>query len=208
MTRYAPGVRPTPMPTPMANNPRSGVKPTVTGAPYTNLPFIIDNKPIPGTRPIGVVKPQVGPFGGFSGDPKPAPMPMAGTRPGVTTGGPLIKPNQTPLQGVNPTVGRLPQAGSKPTPPSMVGDILKTAQAKGMLGAAPVGIGSASAQANPKMMSGLSGMGAALGKRMGMKKGGAVKKKASSYKSGGSVSSASKRADGCAIKGKTKGKMV
>jgi hypothetical protein len=29
-----------------------------------------------------------------------------------------------------------------------------------------------------------------------------------SYKSGGSVSSASSRADGCAIKGKTKGKMV
>lgn len=28
------------------------------------------------------------------------------------------------------------------------------------------------------------------------------------YKSGGSVSSASKRADGCAIKGKTKGRMV
>ena len=29
-----------------------------------------------------------------------------------------------------------------------------------------------------------------------------------SYKSGGSVSSASKRADGCAIKGKTRGRMV
>ena len=39
---------------------------------------------------------------------------------------------------------------------------------------------------------------------LGMKKGGAVKKMAS----GGSVSSASKRADGCAIKGKTKGRMV
>jgi hypothetical protein len=52
--------------------------------------------------------------------------------------------------------------------------------------------------------------GAKLGGFTGMKKGGAVKKKASSktYKSGGSVSSASKRADGCAIKGKTKGKIV
>jgi hypothetical protein len=42
-----------------------------------------------------------------------------------------------------------------------------------------------------------------------MKKGGKVKSK-SSYKSGGSVkaSSASKRADGCAVKGKTKGRMV
>jgi hypothetical protein len=28
------------------------------------------------------------------------------------------------------------------------------------------------------------------------------------YKAGGSVSSASKRADGCAVKGKTRGKMV
>jgi hypothetical protein len=40
--------------------------------------------------------------------------------------------------------------------------------------------------------------------KLGMKKGGAVKKMAS----GGKVSSASKRADGCAIRGKTKGRMV
>ena len=40
---------------------------------------------------------------------------------------------------------------------------------------------------------------------MGAKKGGSVKKMAS----GGSVkSSASKRADGCAVKGKTKGRMI
>jgi hypothetical protein len=37
-----------------------------------------------------------------------------------------------------------------------------------------------------------------------MRRGGKVKKKAS----GGSVSSASKRADGCAVKGKTRGKFV
>jgi hypothetical protein len=36
------------------------------------------------------------------------------------------------------------------------------------------------------------------------KKGGKI----SSYKSGGMVSSASKRADGCAVKGKTRGRMV
>ena len=36
------------------------------------------------------------------------------------------------------------------------------------------------------------------------KKGGMVKK----YKSGGSISSASKRADGCATKGKTKGRLI
>ena len=40
--------------------------------------------------------------------------------------------------------------------------------------------------------------------RQGMKKGGSVKKMAK----GGSVSSASKRADGCATKGKTKGRMI
>ena len=45
---------------------------------------------------------------------------------------------------------------------------------------------------------GIGGMAA------GMKKGGAVKKKAK----GGTVSSASKRGDGCAIKGKTKGRFV
>jgi hypothetical protein len=39
-----------------------------------------------------------------------------------------------------------------------------------------------------------------------MKKGGAVKTK--KMASGGSVSSASKRADGCATKGKTRGKMM
>jgi hypothetical protein len=38
----------------------------------------------------------------------------------------------------------------------------------------------------------------------GMKKGGTVKKMAK----GGSVSSASSRADGCAIKGKTKGRFI
>lgn len=38
----------------------------------------------------------------------------------------------------------------------------------------------------------------------GMKKGGSVKK----MKSGGSTGSASKRADGCATKGKTKGRMI
>jgi hypothetical protein len=40
--------------------------------------------------------------------------------------------------------------------------------------------------------------------KLGMKKGGAVKKMAS----GGKVSSASKRADGCAMRGKTKGRMI
>jgi hypothetical protein len=43
----------------------------------------------------------------------------------------------------------------------------------------------------------------ATGKTPGMKRGGAVQK----YAKGGSVGSASKRADGCAQRGKTRGKM-
>lgn len=39
---------------------------------------------------------------------------------------------------------------------------------------------------------------------LGLRKGGSVKK----YKSGGKVSSASTRGDGCAVRGKTKGRMV
>jgi len=56
----------------------------------------------------------------------------------------------------------------------------------------------------------MSGFGQPIARVPGMKKGGSVKNKTSSktYKSGGSVSSASKRADGCAVKGKTRGKMV
>lgn len=47
------------------------------------------------------------------------------------------------------------------------------------------------------------GMMPGAAKPAGMKHGGAVKK----YAKGGSVSSASKRADGCAQRGKTRGKM-
>ena len=50
----------------------------------------------------------------------------------------------------------------------------------------------------------LAGQAGLRGMAAGMKKGGAVKKMAK----GGSVSSASKRGDGCAIKGKTKGRFV
>jgi hypothetical protein len=54
-----------------------------------------------------------------------------------------------------------------------------------------------------KMKAMLGGGGADLEKGM---MGGRMKKP--SYKAGGTVSSASKRADGCAIKGKTKGRMI
>jgi hypothetical protein len=79
------------------------------------------------------------------------------------------------------------------------------ASAMDKVGVAPkVGI-AAGRTADPTVM---KAMRAASGKKdedeMGMKRGGKVKK----YAKGGSVSSASKRADGCAIKGKTRGKMV
>lgn len=61
----------------------------------------------------------------------------------------------------------------------------------------------------PPMLRGQGSDGGRLDQSMsagmaGMKKGGAVKKKAK----GGTVSSASKRGDGCAVKGKTKGRFV
>jgi len=58
-------------------------------------------------------------------------------------------------------------------------------------------------------------MGAGVGrvlepKPMGKKKGGKIGKgmTKNNYKKGGKVSSCSKRADGCAVKGKTKGRMI
>jgi hypothetical protein len=66
-------------------------------------------------------------------------------------------------------------------------------------------LGSKQTPTPPSMASQISGLGL---KRpgIGMKKGGEVKAK--KMASGGKVSSASSRGDGCAIKGKTKGKMV
>ena len=93
---------------------RPGVKPTITGAPATPM------------------------------TPKPAPMPMAGTRPGVTTGGPKPAPAPAPVQA-------------------------------------------------PASINGLGSRFARAAKPM---------------KKGGKVSSASKRADGCAVKGKTRGRMI
>jgi hypothetical protein len=66
-------------------------------------------------------------------------------------------------------------------------------------------LGSKQTPTPPSMASQVSGLGL---KRpgIGMKKGGEVKAK--KMASGGKVSSASSRGDGCAIKGKTKGRMV
>ena len=56
----------------------------------------------------------------------------------------------------------------------------------------------------PEDNAGLPNLPEAVRNKMGYKRnGGKI-----SYKSGGKVSSASKRADGCAVKGKTRGKIV
>ena len=76
---------------------------------------------------------------------------------------------------------------------------------------APVTIGKTAGISGPtirgdnyKVSAGVGPRGSiGLGGRLNFKKGGAVKKA-----KGGSVSSASKRADGCASKGKTKGRFV
>ena len=108
--------------------------------------------------------------------------------------------------GVKPTVTGAPDKNlpftinNKPTPNVM--GLGTAAQANpriapkigGMLGGGGAGLGSAM-QNNPRMAQNIGGIGAALGKRMGMKE-------------GGKVSSASKRADGIAVKGKTKGRMI
>ena len=133
MTRYAPGYTGPMLPAaPTRPGTRPGVKPTVTGAPDKNLPFIIDNKPIPNFIPPG-------------------------TRPGVTTGGPKPGVAIGP-QNINPA--RPPTPAPAPAPASING------------------LGSRFARAAKPM------------------------------KKGGKVSSASKRADGIAVKGKTRGRLV
>jgi hypothetical protein len=67
----------------------------------------------------------------------------------------------------------------------------------------PSGMGMGGGQPTPPSRTG-GGMPTMAGGPGGMKKGGKVKKMAK----GGSVSSASKRGDGCATKGKTKGRFV
>ena len=97
----------------------------------------------------------------------------------------------------------LPAAPSRPSvKPTVTGApaVIQTPlPAPGTGGRPPVmqGIGNAvrGAVRNAVVNQAAAKVGAALGKRLGMKK-------------GGKVSSASKRADGCAVKGKTKGKIV
>ncbi len=91
----------------------------------------------------------------------------------------------------------LPAAPSRPTiqqPAAGVRPIGPAPMTGGPKPAPMTGLGSA-VQNNPRIAANMGALGAGLGKRLGMKK-------------GGKVSSASKRADGIAVKGKTKGRMI
>ena len=246
MTRYVPGYKGPMLPAAPTTRPRGS-------GGSDNLPFIIDNKPIPGMRPPGTPT---------TGGPKPPPavqQPIlerprgTPTTGGPNTGGPKLPPGMGGLGTLanNPRItGNLGGLGgsilggtrlTRPVPsgvPDMrkfdelkkslygrptpqpgqraVGDDLVDAtgrkigaigprmpQATG-IGAAAANAANAANQNKPSIARALGRFGAAAAKGLGMKKGGAVKKMAS----GGKVSSASKRGDGCAIKGKTKGKMV
>ena len=110
-------------------------------------------------------------------------------------------------------------AGFGPTPQASQQSQLDAMNAmKGMVGGQPMpaGISQYAMPVNAGPLNQASGLASALGAggAMGMKKGGAVKK----YAKGGAVSSApasksarssaSSRGDGCAIRGKTKGRFV
>jgi hypothetical protein len=127
----------------------------------------------------------------------PATMPAAGPKPATM---PQLQAGANAIRGLPQGLKQIPVNIPKPGTP-LAGD-QRAGQEKLANAAA------AAARANPAMAakmnspkvgvalaSKMGGMGGAQG--MGMKKGGAVK-----------ASSASKRADGCATKGKTKGKMV
>ena len=87
----------------------------------------------------------------------------------------------------------------RPMAPPMAGKRPMANPADANIFTADKGIQPPSPDEGPTLDRGMRGMP----RRPGMKKGGCVKKAA-----GGKVGSASKRADGCAIKGKTKGKMI
>jgi len=80
-------------------------------------------------------------------------------------------------------------------------------QMQGLLQGRPVAMPVASQTQTPSLMSGFGQPIARVGSNP-MPPGGGLPAVPQGMKKGGKVSSASKRADGCAIKGKTKGRMV
>jgi hypothetical protein len=101
-----------------------------------------------------------------------------GAKPGAKASGlgmvPIGPKPGTKLTGINPNAKPLPSTNT-----TTAADMARKGNAKPFSSVA----------------SKLGGIGASLGKKMGMK-------------AGGKVSSASSRGDGCAVKGKTKGRMV
>ena len=157
-------------------------------------------------------------FGGMGSRP-----PMGGMRPGMGVPN-YAKPYMQQQNTTAPPGSIVPQQVTS-GPPQSVMQKMAQAQPRGALGGnqAPAGanlmqayqgqagqnsmpdyakpyMAQAGQPSAPPTVRSLAGMGAF------MKKGGAVKAKA--YAKGGTVSSASKRGDGCAQRGKTKGKMV
>lgn len=113
--------------------------------------------------------------------------------------GAFAAPDVTKLLGANaqkPAAGGITGTGN--TQQDAYSDYMKQMNAAG--NKPPVGANSTQVSSAPPAFKSLGGIGA------GMKKGGKVKAKA--YAKGGTVSSASKRGDGIAQRGKTKGRMV
>jgi hypothetical protein len=176
--RYAPGKVPA--------NPMPAAPTRPGRRPMDPAPTI--QQPTAGVRPMGPAP--------MTGGPKPAPQiaamnqMLAGRPPGGVSAMPPIPTNLPKMTG---PLGAVGTTGGQNLPKGMTG-----------LGAAlgkPSRVNTTTdadmaRKGNAKPFSSVAGsLGMGLGKKLGMKK-------------GGKVSSASKRADGIAVKGKTKGKMV
>ena len=129
------------------------------------------------------------------------PLPMPPQMPGMGGGRPLTQSELQGLAGYNPANGLPPgtqQAMQAPAGTSLGGKFDPS------LGGS---------QSAPPAGGGIQGLGSAVNSGMPppggkmMKKGGAVKTPAKKMASGGMTSSASKRGDGIAQRGKTKGRM-
>jgi len=126
---------------------------------------------------------------------------------GIPALAPKPKPN-LPIRGVGPNDG-----GPKPMPST--GGPRQAVMPGGAPGSFYNSLmGGGAAPSQPFMGNNIANTGATAFKRSpatfqsGMKKGGAVKVSAKKMASGGAVSSTSKRGDGIAQRGKTKGRMV
>jgi len=109
------------------------------------------------------------------------------------------------LRGKRPMVGAGGGMGRRGSPvPPVAAPRPRPNPADASVFTADKGIQPPSPDEGPTVDRGMRGMPRRPAAVPAMKKGGCVKK----MKSGGSTGSASKRADGCVIKGKTKGKIV